>query len=69
MSRHFPARYPGKCPACGDAIDTGDLLTYDEDDVVVHSECASRAPEQTRRPVVICPSCYLAKPCGCEDVR
>lgn len=35
----FEARYRGKCAACGDRIEEGDEVTYDDDDELIHDEC------------------------------
>lgn len=34
----FEARYPGRCPQCGERIEPGDEVTYNDDEVV-HAEC------------------------------
>ncbi len=55
--RSFPARFPGTC-AHGDHIDVGDLITYDEDDDLVHVECGAvngMAHDLHER---TCPDCY-----------
>jgi len=35
----FSARYPGRCPECGETIYEGDSVMYDDDDQVIHEEC------------------------------
>ena len=63
----FPARYPGHCTRCDERINIGEPITYDEDDVV-HADCDAHY-EAAVRPVAICPTCHLTKPCDCEDPR
>ncbi len=57
------ARYSGPCANdCGVRIEPGDEVVY-VDDAVVHADCeASPEPE---RPVTVCPTCHLTKPCDC----
>jgi hypothetical protein len=58
----FTARYPGHCHAdCGRTITPGDDVTY-VDDELVHVDCTPRH----ERPVVICDTCHLTRPCDCE---
>lgn len=64
MSRTFVARYPGRCDGCGERIHAGDEVKYDDQDVI-HADCDESTTVE--RPAVICPSCWLSKPCGCED--
>lgn len=71
--RKFEARYPGRCPACEDAIEVGDDLAYDED-VVVHFVCVGRTATHqaaSKKPREVCPRCFTQKSvsgaCICED--
>ena len=60
----FEARYGGTCSACGERIHIGDTATY-VDDSIVHVDCdAVAVPEKTPE---ICGTCWLTKPCGCDD--
>jgi hypothetical protein len=61
VSRVFEARYPGRCPACTERFDTGDLITYDADDELLHAVCATTTP---REPAVrpMCPVCFTELP-------
>lgn len=65
--RTFEARYAGKCGGCGERIKEGDLVGYDDSDVLVHADCADAAPVE--RPAVVCHQCWLTKPCDCEGER
>lgn len=37
--RTFEAMYEGFCYACGDDIEPGDQIAYNEDDEIVHGDC------------------------------
>lgn len=68
MARTFYAKYPGKCPECGEAIEQGAEVMYSTDNKVIHANCDS-SPSLTPT-AVICPRCNLQKPCDCdEEVR
>lgn len=45
MSRVFEARYPGTCGECGDDIDPGDEVCY-EDDELIHADCSTELEER-----------------------
>lgn len=65
----FEAKYHGRCADCGEHIAPGDRVRYD-DDRLVHDNCeASATPDPTvlRPDEIVCESCWLVKPCGCED--
>ena len=61
------AQYPGRCPACEERIDVGDLIVAFDDGVWVHLDCDT-AP--TPKPTATCPRCWQALSvtgaCGCE---
>lgn len=64
MSAVFEARYNGHCAAdCGESVKAGDPVRF-LDDELVHADC-----ERVRRriPEVVCTSCWLTKPCECDD--
>lgn len=52
----FLAEYPGRCGACGEPIDVGELARY-VDDEVVHVECFTL--EEAFRD--ICPDCFTER--------
>lgn len=64
------AKYPGRCPECGNDIEVNDLLDYDADDRVVHAACVEGAVERTELSREVCPRCFLEKAangaCGCD---
>jgi hypothetical protein len=58
MTAVFEARYHGYCPACTDDIETGDRVTY-SDQQLIHADCRSKPdPDQPRRTERLCPDCY-----------
>lgn len=61
----FVARYLGQCGSCEEEIKPGQEITYDEGDQTVHVDCDAAAPVE--RPVTLCPTCHLTKPCDCEE--
>jgi hypothetical protein len=61
----FEARYAGRCGNCGEAIAAGDSVRFEED-VVVHDICDTSDPAGLRPGEVVCESCWLVKPCGCD---
>lgn len=64
----FKARYFGRCAACDEQINPGESVEYDDDDELVHRECRWVVPVTAgdkRAPV--CTTCWLTKPCGCDD--
>jgi hypothetical protein len=60
----FPARHPGRCPACEGSIRAGDLITM-TDDGAMHANCDDATVAE--RPVVVCERCWLARPCECDE--
>lgn len=58
----------GFCPAgCGNRIHTGDLIE-NVDGVWVHAECAPRPdPLELQPGEVVCPDCFLVRPCRCVE--
>lgn len=71
--RKFPARYPGRCPACRERIEVDEDLIYNDDEVVVHYGCANRSTmlAQVGKPAEVCPRCFIEKSttgvCGCDE--
>lgn len=62
----FKAKYGGRCAAeCGEQIRPGDDVVY-VDDELVHLDCEAQALRPARVEVVR-ESCFLVKPCPCED--
>lgn len=67
----FRAKYRGRCAACRESIEPGELVEYDQDDRLVHDDCdgdyaeAAQADRDAEREV--CGECWLLKPCGCEE--
>lgn len=63
----FEAKYSGRCAECGGGISVGDLIQFGEfAGDVVHAVCP--AGHLDLKPSdVVCPVCFLVKPCGCDD--
>lgn len=59
----FTARYHSQCGTCEQHISPGDTARW-FDDEVVHALCTDDQPPA--RPVVVCPECWMAKPCWCD---
>lgn len=54
----FQAKYPGKCAACGERINEGQHVRY-EDDFLVHDDCPDPInPDQPGRQERKCPDCH-----------
>ena len=73
MKSLFRAKYRGECGACEEPIEVDDVLTYDEDQTVIHADCAPTVKRQREdlRPVAVCPQCFTAKSvtgsCVCDE--
>lgn len=63
----FRAKFDGVCAAeCGNRIHPGDLVRY-EDDQLVHVECVPADPFALRAGEVVCGTCWIVKPCRCDE--
>jgi hypothetical protein len=62
----FDARYPGVCASCGERIKVGDLIRS-TDDGYVHEDCDDPMYLPVTRKVEVCTTCWLEKPCECDD--
>lgn len=64
----FRAMYDGVCAAaCENRIHLGDLVRY-EDDQLVHDECAPKPdPIEVGAREIVCGVCWLIKPCRCDE--
>ena len=62
----FLARYGGRCLVCDGQISPGDMVVYDDDDALVHQGCENYRPPRERQ-APVCSTCWLTKPCGCDD--
>lgn len=65
MTGGFPARYPGRCAACGDRIHEGDPIRMTTTGAV-HDDCDD-TPATTRPEPAPCPVCWLTNPEGACD--
>ena len=54
----FQAKYPGRCTACDERIHEGDLVTYD-DDQIIHATCdVPSLPHQRDDLTQVCRHCW-----------
>ena len=64
MNTVFEAKFRGnECENCEEIIKIGDRVQFIEGDTLVHEEC-TKTPA---RPAEVCTSCWLTKPCECEE--
>jgi ribosomal protein L37E len=71
VGRLFAARYHGRCADCGEPIEPGHHVTY-EDDELVCAGCVFGDSEPARQPAPrerVCPGCWLVHAGSCEDAR
>ncbi len=61
----FEAKYRGKCGACEERIEVGDLVVF-VDDVLVHEDCEGAALVDAKN-LDVCPRCFLVRPCEHDD--
>lgn len=63
------ARYRGVCDFCGGGIEVGDQITFragmGDERHVIHAYCSESI--RPSRPAVVCPVCFMERPCPCED--
>lgn len=65
--RVFEAQYHGHCEGCHGHISPGDDVAYEGPDVL-HARCVEDGPPSTTpptRPVIVCSTCWMTKPCEC----
>lgn len=65
----FPARYPGRCPSCGERIRVDDPIRFVslDDRRVVHDTCGGLTPETPPVEHPVCTVCWLTHPPGACD--
>lgn len=60
------ARYSTPCHACGAMIRPGDLMRHDGDGWT-HVVCEGEPSVDLAPTETVCTTCFLVKPCPCED--
>ena len=66
-SRPFRARYFSRCGSCQERIVPDDVVRY-EKHVLVHDDCGDTQAHEPERPAApVCSTCWLTKPCECDD--
>lgn len=63
----FTAQYAGTCQECGDQFKVGALIERDEPFGYRHSVCPDDPRVDLGPRDVVCDSCFIVKPCGCDD--
>jgi hypothetical protein len=63
----FPAQHRGHCLRCEEWFPEGTLIKASpvKSEGWVHETCPS--PLAIDRPVVVCTTCFLIKPCECDE--
>lgn len=55
----FEAKFPGKCPSCGEGFSAGQRVRYNADDSLVHEHCDDE-PQMLRLVAApLCPKCFM----------
>lgn len=60
------AAYHSYCQECAGDIEPGDLITGALDGYI-HLDCTDGGDDELFGPYVLCPDCFLTKPCFCCD--
>lgn len=65
----FKAQFNGTCAAaCGERIHENDEIEKDDDGKYRHVKCLPKLSKFDFGPKeVVCPDCWLVKPCRCDD--
>lgn len=65
----FAAKYRGTCDSCWEDIEPGERVRYTKGDDLVHDGCTDEGVDgPSRRPSVeVCQSCWMQRPCPCDD--
>lgn len=64
----FKAKYDGRCSECGETIEAGDQLEWDDADRAVHADCTRYDIPEQAKPT--CSKCWQViatnGACGCD---
>lgn len=63
----FTAKYAGFCDSCEEPIRPGDTVAFIRGGDLVHAGCTEPAAVRRAVKTETCTTCWLIKPCGCED--
>ncbi|HLP66364.1 MAG TPA: hypothetical protein VK181_02470 [Rhizobium sp.] len=63
----FTAHYAGNCQECGGRFDAGDLIEREQAYGYRHASCPDDPSVDLKPSDVVCESCFIVKPCGCDD--
>lgn len=61
------ARFYGTCGECDGTIKPGDLIITDPLDGASATWIHERCPESLEHRREVCPTCFIEKPCACDD--
>lgn len=61
VNASFVAEWPSTCNACHGEIKKGDRARYNPEGLIVHHR-----HEVVEKPVEVCQTCWLTKPCECD---
>lgn len=64
----FRAMYPGTCPGCGNHFAAGDFIESRYDLIGHYHPTCPDSPAMLRPGDVVCTTCFLVKPCECDDI-
>jgi hypothetical protein len=60
----FEAQFETWCVNCDEKIFPGEIIAKDAGGDWVHDHCVRKPAKE----LVICQTCWLVMPCGCDDV-
>lgn len=63
----FTAQYAGTCQDCGDRFEIGAQIDREESFGYRHATCPDDPRVDLSPTDVVCESCFIVKPCGCDD--
>lgn len=64
----FQAKYQGRCDDCREPIERGEWIEQKPSGAYVHEVCPEAPDVLDLRPgEVVCSSCFMIKPCPCDD--
>jgi hypothetical protein len=64
MPADFPARFDGWCVSCDEPFRAGEIIRASVEGGYEHRSCQFH---ETRVDAPVCETCFLEKPCPCED--
>ena len=66
MSKSFEAKFRSKCRDCGESIQTGQSVHFNDQNSVVHDNClADYVGDNLEITTPVCKECNMVTPCWC----